>query len=194
MDPVTNKCKIPNENNINEGEYFLDDYNCVIENIGTNSNPIYSCVKCNIDNLLLIKSDNDIKYCIYKNTPEIKYCTESTVDTTYINTIYNCNKCSLNFIPYYSEFFGRYICQNIFEEIITEKEIYLDNFKGIEYINATKEGFCERNNFFTPDGKKCYKCNDEHVGMPGCKGACSFSKKRNDVLKCEGNAKRDILK
>ena len=34
--------------------------------------------------------------------------------------------------------------------------------KGIEYINATKEGFCERNNFFTPDGIKCYKCNDEH--------------------------------
>ena len=193
LDPVTNKCKIPNENNINEGEYFLDDYNCVIENIGTNSNPIYSCVKCNIDNLLLIKSDNDIKYCIYKNTPEIKYCTESTVDTTYINTIYNCNKCSLNFIPYYSEFFGRYICQNIFEEIITEKEIYLDNFKGIEYINATKEGFCERNNFFTPDGKKCYKCNDEHVGMPGCKGACSFSKKRNDVLKCEGECEKGYI-
>ena len=50
-------------------------------------------------------------------------------------------------------------------------------------------GKCENNNLFTPDGINCYSCNNPIIGMPGCKGSCSFSLKRNNVIKCEDGCK-----
>ena len=154
---------------------YNDDYNCLVENIGTETNPIYSCTKCYNDNYLLVTSNNNnIKYCIYKpNEKNINHCTEATADITYKDTVYNCTNCSLDFIPYYSKFYEREICQGIFDEIITEKEIPLEAFEGIENIDASNEGKCQ-NNYFTPDGKKCYKCNNPQIGMPGCKGSFNF--------------------
>ena len=46
---------------------------------------------------------------------------------------------------------------------------------------------------FTPDGKKCYKCDNEDVGMIGCEGACNYSIKRNDILKCENKCKKGYI-
>ena len=165
---------------------YYDDYNCLLENIGTKENPIYSCTKCYNNDYLLVTANNDIKYCIYKPNEDnsIEHCTEANADTTYKDAVYNCTNCSLNFIPYYSKFFERQVCQGIFDEIITEKDIPLEAFEGIESIDASKQGTCEKN-YFTPDGKKCYKCNNPQVGIPGCKGACNFSLKRNNILKCE---------
>ena len=56
----------------------------------------------------------------------------------------------------------------------------------------TEEGVCP-NNFFSPDGKNCYQCNDPDIGMPGCKGSCSFSLKRNDIIKCDGGCETGYI-
>ena len=47
-----------------------------------------------------------------------------------------------------------------------------------------REGKCENNTLFTPDGVYCYKCNNPSIGMNGCKNECSFSFKRNNIIKC----------
>jgi hypothetical protein len=130
---------------------------------------------------------------MYKEDEESQYCTEATIDTTYVNTKYNCTNCSLNFIPYYSKFFGRKICQNIFDRIIKKKDISLDDYEDVIDKAKAIEGKCSNTDLFTPDGETCYRCNDEIVGMPGCKGACSFSLERNDVLKCEEGCKSEYI-
>jgi len=59
-------------------------------------------------------------------------------------------------------------------------------------IYLTKNGKCEfKDNFFTPDGKYCYMCNNEFFGMQGCKGSCKFSNRRNNTLECEEGKYKD---
>ena len=142
IDPETNSCILIN--NKDNQDYYLDKYNCLLENIGNSSYPIYSCRECYNNSHLLVRNEDNIKYCKLKNDPNIKYCTEANSNTYYINTLYNCTKCSYNFLPYYSEFFVWKICQNIFEEIITEKRISLELYEGIEYVKATGKGICEK--------------------------------------------------
>ena len=188
LDTESNTCKyLYNE------DYLYDYYDCEIENIGNNSNPIYSCQYCYDDQYYtLISTENNVKYCEYNRYgSELYNCKEANADTTFINTVYNCNSCSSSFLPYYSKFYGRKICQNIFEKIITKKEISLAIYNNIVGANATN-GTCEKK-YFTPNGKKCYKCNDEIVGIPGCKGNCSFSLERNNILKCEGVCKSGYI-
>jgi len=100
---------------------------------------------------------------------------------------------SMNFNPALLRTHNGIILDNIFEEIIAEKKISLELYEGIEYVKATGKGICEKNNFFTPDGKKCYKCDNEDVGMIGCEGACNYSIKRNDILKCENKCKKGYI-
>ena len=94
------------------------------------------------------------------------------------------------YVPYYNKFFGRIICQNIKAKIIRENSISYDIFKEeTDKVRATN-GSCDKDYLFTPDGEYCYKCDSENsYGMPGCKGKCSFSKKRDRALKCEGECK-----
>ena len=193
FDNITHSCVYKYNNNYeneynyenNENLIVLDGTNyCYSENKGSESNPIYSCKKCYNKNNVLVTTENDINYC---ENPKngLDNCLEANVNTTYINPLYNCTSCSFNYLPYYSEFFERKICQNIYEDITTEIEISLEPFKEIENATA-KDGKCEKNNYFTPDGEYCYPCSNEIVGMPGCKGACTFSLKRKQNIKCEG--------
>ena len=46
---------------------------------------------------------------------------------------------------------------------------------------------------FSHDRKKCYRCDDQNIGMPGCKGACNFSTKRNDIIICEDGCKKGFI-
>jgi hypothetical protein len=188
IDPETNSCILIN-NNDNQ-DYYLDKYNCLLENIGNSSYPIYSCRECYNNSHLLVRNEDNIKYCKLKNDPNIKFCTEANSNTYYINTLYNCTKCSYNFLPYYSEFFDRKICQNIFEEIITEKKYLWNYMKELNMLKQQEKEFVKN---FTPDGKKCYKCDNEDVGMIGCEGACNYSIKRNDILKCENKCKKGYI-
>ena len=84
------------------------------------------------------------------------------------------------------------MCFYAFDELIKEKNISLEEYEGIEYNKTDEKGNCEKN-YFTPDGEKCYKCNNEKVGMPGCKGECSFSWKRQNSLLCESGCEEGYL-
>ena len=48
-----------------------------------------------------------------KTEGDLEGCVEANADSTYINSKYNCTKCSLGYIPYYNKFFDRVICQNM---------------------------------------------------------------------------------
>ena len=147
---------------------------------------MFRCARMDDDYYLLSTNEKNEKYCQYKhNNEEIKYCKEANVITKYINITYNCNKCLNNYYPYYSKFFERKICQSIFDKQITEINITKEKYNNTEYIELNDEYNKEIKNFFTIDGKKFYQCNNKDVGMQGCKGACNFSLKRKDSLKCE---------
>ena len=178
--------------------------NCYVENIGSNSNPLYSCKYCYHVYDLLITTESGAKFCetpLDYNYPwiespnyELEGCTEANADTTYINNNYNCTNCSIGYISYYSRFLKRKICQNVYDKIIRTKDQFDSNiFNDVESVEA-KDGKCENNKLFTPDNNKCYACNNKQVGMVGCKGTCTFSIKRNNVIECEeGGCKTGYL-
>ena len=115
---------------------------------------------------------------------ELEGCTEATANTKYLNSIYNCTNCSYGFIPYYSRYFKRRICQYIFDDIFKENNIFDSTaFDDVENV-TTDNGLCD-NKLFSPDGEHCFACNNREVGMVGCKKSCTFSTKRNNVLECE---------
>ena len=165
---------------------YKDINNCVTENIETELSPNYSCIKCNNNNDILVSLDTGAKSCIKDNS--LENCIEVTANTTYINPVYDCHTCKFNYMSYYSNYYERKICQSISEEIIRNKTISLSIFEGEEYLNADEEGNCKKN-YFTLDGKKCYKCDNKNIGSPGCKGECSFSSFRNNSILCESECK-----
>ena len=59
-------------------------------------------------------------------------------------------------------------------------------FIGVENVSIVN-GTCPGKKLFTPDNKTCYACNNRAVGMVGCKGTCTFSRRTNNVLECEEN-------
>ena len=196
-------CK--NKNDEDEIEYILDNNHicqeknydpCPIENIGTETSPEYRCIKPydNYQTFALITNENGEKEYIDKdNNEDLIGCVEATADTLYINSKYNCTKCSRMYIPYYSKFYDRIICQNINSKILKEKEFDIDIYNSIEETVKAINGTCEKNYMYTPDGENCYKCDNKLKGMPGCKGKCNFSWKRNDSIKCEDGCKNGYI-
>ena len=173
LDYKTKTCKQNIENEVN--------YNCEIDNIGNSSNPKYSCKKCYNENDILVTIEDGAKLCL-EAKGELENCKEATADTTYVKNLYNCTSCSDNYIPYYSKFYGRMICQNIYGEIEEKKNISLENFM---YEDSKDEKECLKN-CFTPDGNNYYDCNSELFGMKGCEGPCEFSLKKNNTIECKG--------
>ena len=186
MDNETDTCKrIEREDD--------DDisYGCEGENIGNESYPIISCNKCKYSYEILVSYDFGLKNCISNYVEELKGCLEANVSTKYINTLYNCSVCETYFLPYYSKFYRRNVCQYVFEKIIKKKNISLDIFEEQEYIEAQNE-ICP-SSYFTPNGTYCYKCDNDIVGMPGCKGDCDFSKKRYNEIVCKSERKEGYI-
>ena len=178
LDNITNSC-------VNK-----KDDSCNIKNLGTEIMPLYDCVEWSKRgrNFVLVTNENGEKEYI-EDKINLVGCVEAVANTTFINTKYNCTKCSSMYIPYFSKYFDRIICQNIKEKIIKENSISYSLYNKVkDKVNATN-GICEKNYLFTPDGNYCYKCSDKLVGMLGCKGGCNFSLKRNNALKCEGGCK-----
>ena len=181
LDNETNLCKqsIQVKMNIHPGIGGCQ----VIQNIGTYNNPIYSCIKCYNQNDLLITIENNAKFCESRNG-ELEGCIMAYADTSYLNNIYNCTECKNGYISYYNNFFEKRICQNIYMK--PDKIKLLDNRKfsnDVEHVNTTN-GKC-KDKYFTPDGERCYACNNRTVGIVGCKGSCIFSEKKNITLRCE---------
>ena len=144
-----------------------------------------SCEYCYNSYNSLVTLENGLKTC--KSDNGLDNCAEAIENTMFINTLYNCTSCRLNYKNIFSEFYEREICQNVYEKIEKSKNISLDVFNDEEYISV-ENSKC-KDNYFTPDGKKCYKCDNKNVGMPGCKGKCNFSLERNNIIKCEGKCK-----
>ena len=192
LDNVTNLC-------IKNTTKF--DPSC-INNNGTDILPSYYCVKRELIGKFynttytyytLVTYENGQKEYI-KMEGDLEGCVEANADSTYINSKYNCTKCSLGYIPYYNKFFGRIICQNMKAKIIRSHNFSQEMFDQAEdKANVTEEKTCDKNYLFTPDQKFCYKCNDKFVGNPGCKGNCSFSLNRNRMLKCESGCKEGYI-
>ena len=178
---------------------------CEYENIGTKEKPIYNCTKCdnfilnyydqdndNYQEYILVKVEN-INICVSKSKyiKGLENCLEEEADTTFIKTKFNCKICEKDYLPYYSKFYERYICQNIYNDIERSQRINLTQFQDVENMTSTN-GNCP-NTFFTPDGKYCYECSNKNIGMEGCSGICSFSLEREDIIKCHGNCKEGYL-
>ena len=180
LDDETNTCKqsIQVKMNLRPG---LD--NCYVRNIGTYSNPIYSCTYCFDSNYVLATSESGANFCVPKEG-ELEGCKRAYVNTTYLNNVYNCTSCIDGYIPYYNIFFDKKICQDIYSKPEKEKPLDSTAFIDVESVDAIN-GVCETNKLFTPDGIKCYACNNRTVGMVGCKGACTYDLKKNISLKCE---------
>ena len=193
LNEETNKC-VPFDNN-----------NCIYENIGTETNPILSCKKCRpnyyyinyynyfygdifsqtLDSIYhddtsdyIMAKEGNVNICVYPQL-ELENCLSATVDTTYATNKYNCTACLINYLPYYSKFYERCICQSIFDEIKTSQSY--DTYNDFSLV--TRNGACPDNTYFSPDGIFCYECNS-NSGMPGCKSQCSFSLERKNSIKC----------
>ena len=164
------------------------------ENIGSQTTPKTSSNNCYYEriNCTLVKNENDDTYYI-QNNGDLLGCIEAIENTTFISSKFNCTKCSKMYISIYDKFFDRIICQNIKGAIIKEKEISYEIFKNVEDKVISNNGTCENEYLFTPDGEYCYKCNDELVGMPGCKGGCSFSLERFKPLRCKGECETGYI-
>ena len=79
------------------------------------------------------------------------------------------------YVPYYSKYFDRIICQNVKAKVKKENVISSEAFNETSEKVKAIEGVCDKDYLFTPDGEYCYKCNsNESFGMRGCKGSCSF--------------------
>ena len=157
--------------------------NCYASLIGNYSNQLYSCYYCYDWNNLLVTSETGAKFCAPKEG-ELAGCTEAYANTTYLNNVYNCTSCDAGFISYYNIFFEKIICQNVHNKPDKIREIDSRTFTDVENVDAIN-GICESTKLFTPDGVKCYACNNRTVGMVGCKGSCTFNLRRNISLKCE---------
>ncbi len=186
-DEATNTCYLENKDN------------CEIINMGTEILPLYSCYYYQYyseDNIrrnytLVTYENNQTEFIEAKG--DLEGCSEAVAESTYVNPKYNCTKCTFMYVPYYNKFYDRIICQNIKGKILRENEISFDNFKQDPDKVPTVNGTCEKDYLFTPDGEFCHKCDNNIFGMPGCKGGCNFSLKRNQIINCEGECKEGYI-
>ena len=168
-----------------DSEYDVSN-NCIIDNNSSN----YSCQSCYFNTQTLVTFETGIKECI--NDESLYNCKEAIANSSYVNIIYNCTSCNFNYWPYYSKFYQRQICQNVYEKVTKKKDINLEQFKNESSIKADSNGICPEN-YFTPDEENCYKCDNDNIGMPGCNGKCNFSLIRNNTLLCESDCKIGYL-
>ena len=164
---------------------------CYKENKGSSFAPRYSCKKCIYSYHTLVTFENGIKDCIYVDELG-ENCLEGESDYTYERPLFNCTTCKDNYHLIYSEFYNRAICVKDPNEFEEENDFSLQDFENEENTTINEDGTCPEN-YFTPDGKFCYKCDNEIVGMPGCAGACNFSSKRKNMVICEGNCKKGYI-
>ena len=175
--------------------YESNSDSCTVGNIGTELVPKYSCIDDNYyyyGLYTLITNENKDIY-FERNNYFLWDCIEAIENTTYIYSTYNCSKCSSDYVPYYSKFYDQIICQYINANITKEISYSEDDFNITNDKAKAVNGVCEKDNLFTPDGKFCYRCDDEKLNMAGCKGACNFSNKRDNAIKCVGECKTGYI-
>jgi uncharacterized protein YneF (UPF0154 family) len=189
---VCNVCSNENKLNFDNLCQEFEREECMIENLGTEILPVYGC-RYNHTNYTLVTYENGEKEFI-ETKGDLEGCAEAIANTTYVNSKYNCTKCTFMYVPYYSKYFDRIICQNVKAKVKKENVISSEAFNETSEKVKAIEGVCDKDYLFTPDGEYCYKCNsNESFGMRGCKGSCSFSLTRSRALKCEGECKTGYI-
>ena len=179
MDYDSNICK-----------YNGEQGHCVSENLGTELNPLYSCKSCYYEDQILVTYENGIKDCIYFYYDNLlENCLEANANSFFVKPTYNCTSCKNNYTTFYNEFYQRIICIKADDDIITiNNKEKIENLKYYESIPINENDTCNQT-YFTPDNKHCYLCNSTYIGMPGCKGECSFSLERSNMILCESECK-----
>ena len=172
-----NKCV---QNNEIEEKENTDFSNC--DFIETEKK-ILSCQTCHNDSDILVFSDKG-NFCT-KPVGELEGCLSANANTDYIKTVYNCTQCKLNYLYYFSKFYKRSICVGRSGSVERVHQLPSDAYKGIENDTTIIDGHCAIDEAFTPDGERCYLCKNEKVGMPGCKGSCTYSLERSNIIECE---------
>ena len=188
----TNYIFIPESGICKKNLYHTD---CILENLGSETNPLYSCSSCNNDNQILISYKNGVKECYYDfNLVHFdKMCIkQETTSTKYFKSLYNCTSCAYDFIPVYSKFYESIVCKETIDEEDDKNTVTLDMIEDFPYVPANDKGICEKN-YYTPDGQRCYKCDDNYIGIPGCKGECSFSLDYYNIIKCKSGCKEGYI-
>ena len=175
LETITHLCSVSNHDEI--------------ENIGTEIKPIYADTQnyYTLYYTLVTYENGESEYI--RAIGNLSNCVEAKANTEYLYTKYDCTKCLSEYIPFYSKYYERKICQHFQEEIKREN----DNIYFVGDSVKANNGVCEKDYLFTPDEENCYKCDDESVGMKGCKGGCNYSNKRNNTIKCEGKCKKGYL-
>ena len=185
LDNKTHICRqIYNDNLISNIDYYHIDNNDEDTNEKNYSDYYY------YEGKTLVTFENKEK--VYIKDALLENCIEANASSFFLNIEYNCTLCDYNYISYFSKFYQKYICQNIYENITKIKDIELEFYEEEESISVNEEGICKEN-YFTPDGKKCYPCDNKNVGMLGCEGKCSFSLKRNKAILCESECKKGYI-
>ena len=100
---------------------YNDDYYCYNEMHYRFNKPNYSCKECfNCDETLVTYKDGS-KTCI-SNEKALDNCiTANLISTYYLKNSYECTSCTINHMLYYSKFYQRNMCHNVFEKIIKKK-------------------------------------------------------------------------
>ena len=173
---------------------------CYAENLGTESDPIYSCTECKpydkyYTHLTMVTYENGIKDCIEKY--DLSYCNGVNASSYYAKLEYNCTSCkSSSYKLYFSDYYKKMICSSKGYDTERDNSYYLKAINkepDENKLSATKEGTCALNDYFTPDGKNCFKCDNKNLGMPGCKGKCNFDINREYRVMCESSCKAGYL-
>ena len=93
-----------------------------VENLGTEENPLYSCIKCYEyvgkkknykESLRITEMNSKVSYCIeLNNNDDLKNCKEATYKINNGKEIYNCTKCNKNYILTLNNYTNTYYCQS----------------------------------------------------------------------------------
>ena len=136
------------------------------KNIGTEENPLYSCIKCFENTTKIIDKNNRID-CFERKNQNLSYCLEGEIDE---NNVLRCTKCISN-----SEFNSNNICEcnygffGKYEELCYKcDDINYGNpgcnaEKGCDYYYSNDQLNCKecKDGYFNYTQGQCYSCSSE---------------------------------
>ena len=112
-----------NYSNFKENDYIYmrnaDLYSCQkAVNLGTEDNPLYSCIKCNShykdlydDVATITEINSNISFCMrQKKRDDLEYCSKATYKMTEGKEVFNCTECIKNYVLAFNKNSKTYYC------------------------------------------------------------------------------------
>ena len=146
----------------------VDYSNCTkIENIGSENELLYSCIKCKFENNIFAVKSNYVKICIDPlGIPELYDCKLSKKEITGNNN-YTCIECINNIKLEYSVFYKKEICESC-----------IDGYYSSRSYGSNKHVYCYDCNGYK--NHNCMKCNN---GVT-CE-VCLYGYYKNNKSECQ---------